>query len=59
MEPMTVRTFGNRAIVVGTYGEKDVQGEKPGLRRWRFIDTRVYKKSGWVLVTAASAPLTQ
>jgi len=59
MEPMTVRTFGSTAIVVGTYRERDVPGAKPGLRRWRFIDTWVYKKSGWVLVAAAATPVTQ
>jgi len=57
MESMTVRTFGNTAIVVGTYREKDVPGAKPALRRWRFIDTWVYKKSRWVLVAAAATPL--
>jgi len=57
MEPMTVRTFGNTAIVVGTYRERDAPGAKPALRRWRFIDTWVYKKSGWVLVAAAATPL--
>jgi Domain of unknown function (DUF4440) len=56
MEPMTVRTFGSTAIAVGTYREKDVKGGKALLKRWRFIDTWVYKKSGWVLVAAAAAP---
>jgi len=59
MEPMTVRTFGSTAIVVGTYRERDMPGAKPGLRRWRFIDTWVYKKSGWVLVAAAATSLPQ
>ncbi len=59
MEPMSVRLFGRTAIVVGTYREKSVKGGKPGLKRWRFIDTWVYEKEGWVLVAAAAAPLTQ
>jgi len=59
MEPMTVRTFGSTAIVVGTYSERDVQNRKPRLRRWRFIDTWVYEKGGWKLVAAAAAPLTE
>jgi len=59
MEPMTVRTFGSTAIAVGTYYEKDMPGAKPVLRRWRFIDTWVYKKSRWVLVAAAATPLAQ
>jgi hypothetical protein len=58
MEPMTVRAFGNTAIVVGTYGEKESKGGRPRLRRWRFLDIWVYKKNGWVLVAAAAAPLT-
>lgn len=59
MEPMTVRTFGNTAIVVGTYREKEVKGAKAQLRHWRFVDTWIYKKSGWVLVAAAAAPLSR
>jgi len=58
MEPMTVRTFGNTAIVVGTYREKEVKGGQSTIRHWRYIDTWVYKKSGWVLVAAGAAPLS-
>jgi hypothetical protein len=58
MEPMTVHMFGNTAIVVGTYLEKDMVNGKPLLRNWRFLDTWVCKKSGWVLVATAAAPLT-
>ncbi len=58
MEPMAVHTFGTTAIVVGTYRERDVRGGKPRLRRWRFLDTWVYKKGAWVLVAAGTAPLT-
>jgi hypothetical protein len=56
MEPMTVHTFGNTAIVVGTYREKEVKGGQTTVRHWRYIDTWVYKKSGWVLVAAGAAP---
>jgi hypothetical protein len=59
LEPMTVRTFGNTAIVVGTYRERDVNEGKVRLRRWRFVDTWVYKIRGWVLVAAAAAPLAE
>jgi hypothetical protein len=59
MEPMIVRTFGTTAIAIGTYRERDVQGGKPQLRRWRFVDTWVYKAHGWVLVAAAAAPVTE
>jgi Domain of unknown function (DUF4440) len=58
MEPMTVHTFGRTAIVVGTYREKEVKGGKQGVKHWRFVDTWVYEKSGWVLVAAGAAPFT-
>jgi hypothetical protein len=57
MEPMTVRAFGNTAIVVGTYREIE-KGGRPKLQRWRFNATWVYEKKGWVLVAAAAALLT-
>jgi hypothetical protein len=59
MEPTTVHVLGNTAIVVGTYREKSIVNRKPHLRRWRFIDIWVYKRSGWVLVAAGAAPMTQ
>jgi len=59
MEPMTVHTFGSTAIVVGTYRERDRQGGKPRVIRWRFVDTWVYKTRGWVLVAAGAAPLAE
>jgi hypothetical protein len=59
MEPMTVRTFGNTAIVVGTYREQDRLGGKRRVRRWRFIDTWVKETRGWVLVAAGAAPLAE
>ena|SRR5579863_1023151 len=59
MEPMMVHMFGNTAIVVGTYREKNTGNGKPLSRNWRFLDTWVCKKSGWVLVAAAAAPLTE
>jgi hypothetical protein len=58
MEPIVVRMFGNTAIVVGTYREKARKGGLARVRRWRFIDTWVYGKNGWVLVAAAAAPMT-
>jgi hypothetical protein len=53
-----VHIFGSTAIVVGTYRERAVKNGKSRLMRWRFIDTWVYKKNGWVLVAAAASPLT-
>jgi Domain of unknown function (DUF4440) len=59
MEPMTVHTFGSTAIAVGTYQERDRQTGTRRVRRWRFIDTWVYKTRGWVLVAAGAAPVTE
>ena len=56
-EPMTVQVFGTTAIVTGTYVEKQLLGRRHEAMRWRFIDTWVYKKNGWVLVAAGSAPV--
>ena len=58
LEPIFVHIFGSTAIVVGTYRERAVKNGKSRLMRWRFIDTWVYKKNGWVLVAAAASPLT-
>src|SRR5712671_1598042 len=54
MEAMTVRTFGGTAIVVGTYHEKNISTGTTRLKRWRFVDTWVYKKQRWMLVAAAA-----
>ncbi len=59
MEPMTVHTFGNTAIVVGTYRERDTISGKRRVRRWRFVDTWVFKGRGWVLVAAGAAPVKE
>jgi Domain of unknown function (DUF4440) len=59
MDPMTVRTFGNTAIVVGSYTESHFDRGKRTLQRWKFVDTWVYKQKGWVLVAAAAAPVAK
>jgi hypothetical protein len=59
MEPMSVRTLGDTAIVVGTYTESQVIRGKRTMQQWRFLDTWVYKKKGWVLVAAAAAPVAK
>lgn len=57
MDPIAVHTFENTAIVIGGYREKKFQSNQHHIMRWRFIDTWVYKKNGWVLVAAAATPL--
>ncbi len=57
MEPMTVRTFGSTAIVIGSYRETTVKDGKPLLKRWRFVDTWVFVQGRWMLVAAGAAPL--
>jgi Domain of unknown function (DUF4440) len=52
-----VHLFGNTAIVVGTYREINVKDGKISQRQWRFIDTWVNKKGGWILVAAGAAPI--
>lgn len=59
MEAMTVRQFGNTAIVIGAYQERLAKNGQRELKHWRFIDTWVRKKNGWVLVAAAAAPISR
>jgi Domain of unknown function (DUF4440) len=57
LRPTSVHIFGHTAIVVGVYAEKQMHGSLHELKRWRFIDTWIYKKNGWVLVAAGSSPI--
>lgn len=57
MEPMTIRVFGTTAIAAGTYRERSIKNGKPLVRRWRFVDTWIYKQGAWKLVAAGSAPI--
>jgi hypothetical protein len=59
LQGMTVHTFGDTTIVVGTYQEKIVSGSAIHLRHWRFLDTWVYKNGRWMLVAAGAAPSSQ
>lgn len=59
MGPMSVRTFGNTSIVVGSYTEIQRKGGKSILRRWTFVDTWVFKNKVWVLVAAGAAPMAK
>lgn len=59
MDPMTVRTAGNTAIVVGSYRETQRQGGLRTVTRWRFIDTWIRKQDGWVLIAAGATPVRE
>jgi ketosteroid isomerase-like protein len=57
IEPMSVRIFGGTAIVVGSYREMQRKRGQTLIKRWRFIDTWVYEKNGWALVSAGATPI--
>lgn len=59
LEGMTVREFGNTVVTVGTYRERQRSSGQSGVKRWRFVDTWIFKKNGWVLVAAAAAPISK
>ena len=56
LEAMSVRIFEDSAIVVGTYRERNAKSGKIMEKRWRFVDTWINKKNGWMLVAAAASP---
>lgn len=51
---MTVRVYGNAAVVTGTYRDKGLKKGKPFLRRGRFTDTWIYDKGAWQCVASQS-----
>lgn len=55
--PMTIRSFGNTAIVTGTYVERRRENGRLTIAHWRFLDTWLYKQGGWVLIAAAATPI--
>jgi len=56
-QSMNVELFGDTAIVTGIYQASEVRDGKPLVRRGRFIDTWMYKSSGWVCIAAQSTPI--
>src|SRR5258708_32233048 len=54
MEAMTVRSFGEAAIVIGTYRDNSAKSGKT--IRWRFVDPWVRKTGGWRLVAPVGTP---
>jgi hypothetical protein len=59
MEASTVRTYGSAAIVVGSYRETGMSNGKAWQKRWRYVDTWVYKKGRWMLVAAAASAISK
>ena len=57
MEPITLRVFGNTAIVTGSYRETQRKAGMHTVTRWRFVDTLAYKSHSWVLIAAGSTPV--
>lgn len=51
-QSMFVQVFGATAIVTGTYQSHEFQNGRPVVRRGRFVDAWVLKKSTWVCVAA-------
>jgi ketosteroid isomerase-like protein len=56
-EDMSVRMFGDTAIVVGTYRVKGIENGKPYLRRGRFTDTWVLVGRNWICVASEATPI--
>jgi ketosteroid isomerase-like protein len=56
-EDMSVRMFGDTAIVVGTYRLKGIENGKPYLRRGRFTDTWVLVGRNWICVGSQATPI--
>jgi ketosteroid isomerase-like protein len=56
-EQMSVKVFGDTAIVVGTYRVKGAENGRPYLRRGRFVDTWVLIGGRWICVAASTTPI--
>jgi hypothetical protein len=59
MESMSIRIFGTTAIVVGSYRESQRTSAQVLTTHWKYIDTWVYKKNGWALVSAGATSTAQ
>src|SRR5256885_1352088 len=51
---MTVRIYGNAAVVNGAYRDKGMQKGKPFSRRGRFTDTWIRQNGAWQCVASQS-----
>ena len=51
---MTVRVYGNAAVVTGVYRDKGIEKGKPFSRRGRFTDTWIYQSGAWQCVASQS-----
>jgi len=54
-ESLSVRPFEKMALAVGTYREHSIKNGRKQTKRWRFVDTWVYKNGRWMLVAATAA----
>lgn len=53
-DDVTVRLYGDSAIVTGSYREKGIVKGKPVLRRGRFTDSWVNQNGTWLCVASQS-----
>jgi uncharacterized protein DUF4440 len=56
-QSMSVELFGETAIVTGIYQASDFQNGRPIVRRGRFVDAWVFKRSAWVCIAAEATPI--
>jgi len=53
-ESMSLRVFGDVALVIGIYEERGLKAGHPYVKRCRFIDTWAFKKGKWVCIAATA-----
>lgn len=51
---MSVKVFGEVAVVVGIYEERGTKSGHPYAQRCRFIDTWALKKGNWICIATAA-----
>jgi ketosteroid isomerase-like protein len=58
-QPITVRVFGESAIVIAFYREKGMERGKAYERHGRFIDTWILRNRSWLCVAAQTTLITR
>jgi hypothetical protein len=56
---MTVRVYGNAAVVNGIYRDRGIENGKPFSRRGRFTDTWIYQNGAWQCVASQSTLISR